>query len=99
MRIDHTSGPWIVKNTPEDYNTGVYTDDEGHGIGGVNICITNKRVHAEIANARLIAAAPDLLAALKETLLILETHPKILNGATARFAAQRAIARAEGRTR
>jgi hypothetical protein len=45
----------------------------------------------------LMNAAPELLAALKETLRVLETDPKITTGAAARFAAQRAIAKAEGR--
>ena len=51
----------------------------------------------EAKQALLERAAPDLLSALKETLRVLETDPKITTGTAARFAAQRAIAKAEGR--
>lgn len=60
----HTPGPWIV--TPDDY--AVYETDD-HGQRGETVCVlsgygSNKSLRN--ANARLIAAAPELLAALEE---------------------------------
>lgn len=54
----HTSGPWFVSPT------GQYVREQG--IHGPNICDTNVSgapLEECVANARLIAAAPDLLAA------------------------------------
>jgi hypothetical protein len=63
----HTPGPWRV----------TYSDDGGFQVGvelhdgafDVVICVRGSwthRVKESLANARLIAAAPELLAALKE---------------------------------
>ena len=58
----HTPGPWTVFD--EKWGIGVTTDcaDIAH-CGGFD---TNRSRDEERANARLIAAAPDLLAALSE---------------------------------
>lgn len=91
QKTAHTPGPW--------------TEHAGH-IGANNLAIadineTTRRSNEEhAANARLIAAAPDLLAVLKEALQDLEhfkeaddcteTHPLVL-------AARAAIAKAEAK--
>lgn len=77
--MSHTPGPWVVDNTNAFGVYGVWTDYATHpghdGAGyGSQICSMftesfgqiDKNTRAERdANAKLIAAAPDLLAALK----------------------------------
>ena len=61
MKVKHTPGPWKV-NTAYDVRT-IYPKSQGYGV-------TIARIHNHFvepeANAKLIAAAPELLAALKE---------------------------------
>jgi hypothetical protein len=74
----HTPGPWEVDlDNREDDEAGecIAIVKEGHGyIAGIHILPTAdeyetiKFTDEDRANARLIAAAPDLLAALKELL-------------------------------
>ena len=78
----HTPGPWGVSHAGATTNKGVHTD--GFFIGtedGQMVCDLyfktqdgglQQFVNAE-ANARLIAAAPDLLEALEDALVVLET--------------------------
>jgi hypothetical protein len=56
--MDHTPGPWFV-TTQDDYPTGEVSADPM----GVRHVVTTYGNDAK-ANARLIAAAPDLLLAL-----------------------------------
>lgn len=58
----HTPGPWTLVGSPSCYEIL----GEGKGWGGVLArCVTAQHgVEQEEANARLIAAAPELLAAL-----------------------------------
>mgnify|MGYP003145115678 CR=1 FL=1 len=67
----HTPGPWTV--TPHPYLPIASIHHGPHDPGGVPICAVNMRSLAALsesgdseddANARLIAAAPELLAAL-----------------------------------
>ena len=77
MTKEHTQGPWEVRTVdslfavagPDDWIASIEVDELGHlaDIDGQNVA-TNK------ANARLIAAAPDLLAALEEVLPHLEDY-------------------------
>lgn len=64
----HTPGPWrTIESTDKTMRTVVGPDFPGQGyIADVNLCRTNdtQDVDGE-ANARLIAAAPELLAQLK----------------------------------
>lgn len=67
--MKHTPGPWAHHHSPKDTTISVNTLD-GNEIGGVWVKMwgdgrrgINETV---LANAHLIAAAPDLLAALKE---------------------------------
>ena len=70
----HTPGPWFV--FPGTYCVGGPFvpdpgDDPGQRTAAVAVCGTRLRFKAEAeANARLIAAAPDLLAACEEYLAL-----------------------------
>ena len=74
--MGHTPGPWVVREpdaderladiaegrSPEDMElTEVYADD-----GGQQVCYVMNDTPDEAANARLIAAAPDLLGFLHQ---------------------------------
>jgi hypothetical protein len=98
----HTPGPWDVvewgsrwgvEATIEGYSVVVFgTDDDDAGVNG--------RDDDEMrANTRLIAAAPELLAALRDLQNIASGVPAIERNprfAEARRAALAAIAKAEG---
>lgn len=79
MTTKHTPGPWRVDETKALGAYGVWTDyatHPGHDGAGYPslVCSMVPTVKSEItreqrdANARLIAAAPDLLAACQESL-------------------------------
>lgn len=81
----HTPGPWVYEGPRNSII--VWADD-----GESRICFMTSDGPAE-ANARLIAAAPDLLKALKEAVYVAhayDEHPGWLDAARA------AIAKAEG---
>lgn len=62
-KIKHTPGPWTLQ-TRSSYKYGVFVKAEDQiiaGVGGMEFT-----PNTNLANARLIAAAPDLLAALEE---------------------------------
>ena len=94
----HTPGPWLVYNEAarfpgieaglngRNFSVVVYgTDNEIEGVKG--------RTHAEaLANARLIAAAPALMAALEQMIPLAEMIN--LNLGDDRYAARIAAARA-----
>lgn len=91
----HTPGPWIV----EDDKHGILVLAEGAGLS-VSVTIPGRKITAEDkANARLIAAAPELLAALEEITAGLDessdTMP-LIRGAEVK-AARAAIAKARGK--
>lgn len=78
----HTPGPWFA--TPDSY--AVYERD-GYGYRGDTMCaLPGGDPAIRAANARLIAAAPELLAALQAVLPYL--------GGTVIFAPEQAAARA-----
>lgn len=64
METKHTPGPWHA-NTPteEQYADGTSIRESKHG--DIVAIVDKPREGSCIANARLIAAAPDLLAACK----------------------------------
>ena len=76
--MKHTPGPWVF--VADDYNV---KDDSGEHIGSIKsmdgwyICAVDGigRQTEASANARLIAAAPDLLAALEDAHWALVHHP------------------------
>lgn len=87
----HTSGPWVVDpKHPSEWNA-VLPSGTGVKIGMCFVLAYGVPVMEDSeANARLCAAAPDLLAALKRVVAVADR-------ATDEFdAARAAIARAEG---
>ncbi len=96
----HTPGPWKVSTTYKDFAAGraaiVPWSDQGRTLAEVRPikCYPASEV---AANARLIAAAPDLLAACKRMVRASENHgsrKQMMNAAMIELRA--AIARAEG---
>ena len=102
MSTQHTPGPWIGAGPSfgdqfPRYTTEITTEDERYGDGYIQICELPFHHHDEEneANARLIAAAPDLLEALKE---MLDSHEDVCTGygEGAADKARAAIAKATG---
>ena len=63
MSTQHTKGPWKFGSSNDD---SVYKRNIG-GSDGYHVAVASSREDDEVdANARLIAAAPDLLEALRE---------------------------------
>ncbi len=89
VQAKHTPGPW---SNPPDCRHLIYD----HPFGGGLICDMADR-HESKANACLIAAAPDLLAALKESPHDAECHPSEGKHSERCLRARAAIAKAEGR--
>ena len=101
MSAKHTPGPWRIKSDPMHFDT--LTTVEGGAIGvrkpfGVQMIVQvggDSDFQEAEANARLIAAAPELLEALKE--IIAAADGDGWNQLDASFATARAaIAKAEG---
>lgn len=97
----HTPGPWRLKRDAnrEEYSVNVPPKDPGAvgylQIASLNFGFDEPFESQQHANARLIAAAPDLLAALKAMMSYYDTPSApwaLLDPARA------AIARAEGRS-
>lgn len=96
----HTPGPWIGAGPSfgdplPRYTTEIVTEYEGEDEEVRSICELPFAHHDDEneANARLIAAAPELLEALKEAINLIETLSPI-EGQTVRKA-RAAIAKAE----
>ena len=85
MKTQHTPGPWYQGCEEEPKSGDIYAEDGSL----IAEAFVNGGQETLVANARLIAAAPDLLEALK-TLVITRSAAKALPDATA------AIAKATG---
>ena len=92
MSAKFTSGTWTA--SPEEGTTEWRVDA---GTWGIAICADFPGDGEVEANARLIAAAPDLLYALEEALHLIETLTP-LEGSTVRIV-RAAIAKATGEQR
>jgi hypothetical protein len=103
----HTPGPWEVKQGADERDF-IVADQTGNTVCEPNAELFNEwpeldpNVHhisvAEAqANARLIAAAPDLLESLKEALSIIGNRLPVGSFTEAKAKALAAIAKAEGR--
>jgi len=72
MTYNHTPGPWLVwdsKGTARiDHTTGVYRQPDSDDERIIALCDQDLLLSSDeqLANARLIAAAPELLEALEE---------------------------------
>ena len=74
MNIKHTPGPWhYVKRTCGDGGSGTVTGPDNRSIMACNNSVDRTK-EEKLANARLIAAAPDLLEALREAADILSAN-------------------------
>jgi hypothetical protein len=98
MTTQHTPGPWRVGDAAHT----IFGPKQADGSLAVTIASVagNARVEDYRANARLIAAAPDLLAALKAVSAIAEHGPSVVDalGFQNVRAIRAAIAKAEGRS-
>lgn len=81
MTTQHTPGPWVGAGPSfgdrlPRYTTSIMTDWEHEDDGYIEICELPFHHHDDEneANARLIAAAPDLLEALKDALFHVENQ-------------------------
>lgn len=93
--MSHTPGPWSA--TKHDESCGYWhVDSPGTAMGGVATCYSTASGSTE-ANARLIAAAPDLLAALVAMLATQEQTKPAIPKVAAMSMARAAIAKAEGK--
>lgn len=94
MSAKHTPGPWYSEmNVDGEINTWAF-DDPGSPRIGVAKAYKNKNAEA---NARLIAAAPDLLAALERVLECRRFKISLDTNAAALEQARAAIAKAKGK--
>lgn len=93
----HTPGPW--KYDPAGYGNIRPVTETGKNICNFTRCHTSKELDEAVANARLIAAAPELLAALRE--MVAGFGFAVNNGVAAKLIerAQAAIAKVEGGAR
>jgi hypothetical protein len=76
MNTQHTPGPWAAGFDPDDDTYFVYAlvDDVNDGLD-----IAHCYGPDELANARLMGAAPDLLEALQEMVSIVAIHQDATN--------------------
>lgn len=90
----HTPGPWIAEVDDNGENLGIMSEAGKAVVAGCGCCGSpwSDKTHAH-ANARLIAAAPELLEALKMVL----QHGRIDNSEKRMNVVSAAIAKAEGR--
>ena len=77
--IVHTPGPWRFEPTnygkAARYGYGLLdSDDDSLGVMVLTTDVWGKDIKSAEANARLIAAAPELLQACQDTLTYLATH-------------------------
>ena len=93
----HTPGPWELDHGEDGDNFTIRADGEFVTRLTKSRYTDDRRDPEAYANAALIAAAPDLLAALRALM-----EPSVMDNKDARIhariAAMRAIARAEGRS-
>jgi hypothetical protein len=89
----HTPGPWHVGGAIDS----VIFAPDGYAIADAKT-FHGRRQNDMHANARLIASAPDLLAALQQCLVIVDAHRRAAGGEgdVAAMNARAAIARATG---
>ena len=102
--MTHTPGPWRVCQMEVTNRGKMWGINGDEGTSGLSGDARLAEVFSIEANAKLVAAAPELLAALKECVPWLESMPlatgdQLLRDKAARdlYNAQAAIAKAEGK--
>jgi hypothetical protein len=97
MDITHVSGPWQIEDTEQAMRIGIRAADGIYVAEAVQCQPRGRR--QERANAKLIAAAPELLksckALLEELRLIREKDGPFVYDTTCRIEARAVIAKAE----
>lgn len=91
MKAEHTTGPWTAYPPHEASNSSEYWEIED--TAGHTATVYGDDAEAA-ANAKLIAAAPDLLAVALHILSILEAPPPNKPGGVSREMLRAAIAKA-----
>lgn len=67
METKHTKGPWIYKKTGLSENDGEIVGDDNVVVGKIHLPVTDSsKPETTFYNAKLIAAAPELLEACQE---------------------------------
>ena len=95
METKHTPGPWNSRIKSErTWNVGVY-DAQGNEVAHVSVK-SALTAHRRDADARLIAAAPDLLSALQQIECLDDSVIGVNRIEYARNIARAAIAKATG---
>jgi len=101
--VKHTPGPWkVIENGRGNYQHGIGTDNRAPiqaMIAYVDVASKLTDKNSRMANARLIAAAPDLLAAADLFVQFRDGLGKVgskVSIADVGVAMQRAIAKAKG---
>jgi hypothetical protein len=97
----HTPGPWYLRQSDNATVFIEHSDCHLDAVGNIDnrICVMPVEItskHNSLNNARLIAASPDLLEALKEILYYIGDRKVATHGAMHR--ARAAIAKATGET-
>jgi len=93
----HTPGPWVAKKATVRGEVNEWYVTEGEGVAVIASCVTDIAGEPSEANARLIAAAPELLEALEGLCGLAELRPGHLQDYKAAVAAARnAITKAKG---
>ncbi len=73
MEAKHTAGPWKIEvELGSRHGEFLIAKDAGDRGRGIAVAETRTGSGSERANARLIAAAPELLAALQDALQLIE---------------------------
>lgn len=102
MEAQHTPGPWKVFTTSDGSKVIGIGDRNGEGVADCGFGIWRGGSEEALANARLIAAAPDLLSALKALMQVHRDQDTVgvmpADKAIAYGKAEAALARAEART-
>ena len=100
MTTKHTPGPWYVGSGTYEgrniYSAASVTDDEGFTYQPIVASAEDDGIKCWDANARLIAAAPDLLRYLKEARRTLEMWKDVAPAVSLCADIDAAIARATG---
>ena len=99
----HTPGPWVLEDPLGPELLSIVVGDQPYDwLHVAQVSVTGNHNEGDLpkaqakANARLIAAAPDLLEALREATDIIADQCKSRTGTVDRFLS--AIAKAEGRS-
>lgn len=89
MNTAHTPGPWKVSVGYREDGYAKITSEAHFGLASVVVEVDGKAYPKGESNARLIAAAPEMLAALEAALLELEANKAAMVGPG--WAAQRTM--------